>query len=307
MAGALSPPSAAVSARARPSAWSERRFRYALVAPAVLVILLIGLFPTVYTLAVSFQNLTMLEEDTSFSGLLNYGLLVEDGRFGGALLHTFAFLAIALPLELGLGLVLALLLLDRMPGRQIVIALLVLPVVISPIVAGAMWRLLLDNRFGPVNQIVSWLAGEPTTILWTISPSYVYPAILMAEVWQWTPFMFLLLLAALSEVDQTLIEAARLDGAGYRAVLRHVLVPAIAPVVAIACLIRGLDLFRLFDVVWALTKGGPGTMTETVSIYTYVAGFQQFDTSYAAAMAFTVIVILSLLVMLVLRRLEIAR
>ncbi len=290
-----------------PAAVSDRGFRYFMVWPAVLVILLVGLFPIVYTLIVSFQNISMFEEDRSFQGLLNYARLFADARFFAALGHTFLFMAVALPLELLFGLLLALLLLERLPGKQIFVALLVLPVVISPIVAGATWRLMFDNRFGPVNQILSWLAGEPVTILWVVDPDFVYPAILTAEIWQWTPFMFLLLLAGLTAVDRSLIEAAQIDGAGWFTITTRILIPVIRPVLAIALLIRALDLFRLFDVVWALTKGGPGTMTETISVYAYVQGFQQFETSYTAAMAFVVILLLSLLVMLALRRVEITR
>jgi multiple sugar transport system permease protein len=285
----------------------DRQFKYAMVLPAVLVILLIGLFPLIYTLMVSVQNINMLEEDTSFSGLLNYARLLHDARFWQAFGHTFLFLGIALPVEFALGLLLALLFLDEMPGKQVFVALLVLPIVISPIIAGAMWRLLFDNRFGPINQIISWFTGEPTTILWIVNPSFVYPAILIAEIWQWTPFMFLLLLAALSNVDRSLIEAAQIDGAGFLTTLFKITLPLIKPVIWIALLIRGLDLFRLFDIVWALTKGGPGTRTETISIYAYIQGFQQFETSYTAAIALLVIVILSILVIFALRRMEIAR
>jgi multiple sugar transport system permease protein len=119
--------------------------------------------------------------------------------------------------------------------------------------------------------------------------------------------MFLLLLAALTNVDQSHMEAAELDGAGFWRSFRHIVLPAIWPVVAIAVLIRGLDLFRLFDVVWALTRGGPGTRTETISIYAYVKGFQQFESSYTSAMAFVVIVILVASITLVLRRMDIER
>jgi multiple sugar transport system permease protein len=183
----------------------------------------------------------------------------------------------------------------------------VLPTVISPVIAGATWRLLFDNRFGPVNQVLGWIAGGPVTILWTVDPVFVYPAILIAEIWQWTPFMFLLLLAGLSNVDQSQLEAAEIDGAGWWRIFWRITLPAIRPVLAIALLIRALDLFRLFDVVWALTKGGPGTLTETISIYAYVQGFQQFETSYTAAIAVMVIVLLSVLVILALKRMEIAR
>ena len=186
-------------------------------------------------------------------------------------------------------------------------ALLVLPVVVSPIVSGATWSLLLDNRFGPINQIIGWFAGHEVTILWTVRPDLVYPAILAAEIWQWTPFMFLLLLAALSAVDKSQLEAAAIDGAGFWRTFFRIVLPAIWPVMAVAILIRGLDLFRLFDIVWALTKGGPGTMTETISIFTYVKGFQQFEASYTAAVALLIIVLLTVVITLLLKRVQLSR
>ena len=285
----------------------DRRFGLLLVAPSVLVILLIGIFPLVYTLVVSFQQITMTDVDTSFAGLVNYRQLFRDERLWQALLHTAIIFAVALPLELALGLMMAQLFLDHLPGRQIFIALLVLPTVIAPLIAGAMWRLLLDNRYGPVNQIVSWVWGEPVTLLWTVNPALVYPAILLAEVWQWTPFMFLVLLAALSNVDRSLLEAAEIDGARFWLTFRKITLPAIWPVMAIALLIRSLDLARIFDVIWALTEGGPGTMTETISIYTYVQGFKQFETSYTGAIAFLVISILTVAVTSAIKRMGLAR
>ena len=175
---------------------ADRHFKYLMVLPAILVLLLIGLFPLVYTLMVSFQNITMMAEDTSFSGLVNYARLFQDTRLWEALGHTFLITAIALPLELVLGMLMAQLFLERMPGRQMFVALLILPTVISPIVAGAIWRLMFDNRFGPINQIIGWLCGRAGhASCGRSSPACVYPAILICEIWQWTPFMFLILLA----------------------------------------------------------------------------------------------------------------
>jgi len=285
----------------------DRHFKYTLIAPSIFVLLLIGVFPLVYLLVVSFQGITMTNNDASFQGLRNYALLFNDSRLWESLLHTVIFTAIALPIELVIGLWMAQLFIEHLPGRQVFIALLVLPVVISPIVAGATWSLMFDNRFGPINQVLGWLAGHEVTLLWTISPQLVYPAILAAEVWQWTPFMFLLLLAALSAVDPSQLEAAAIDGAGYWRTFFRIVLPAIWPVMAVAILIRALDLFRLFDIVWVLTRAGPGTMTETLSIFTYVKGFQQFETSYTAAVALLIIVGLSVVVTLALRRVELSR
>ena len=285
----------------------ERGFQYALVGPSIFVLLLIGVFPLVYLLVVSFQNITMSDADTSFQGLLNYQQLFADRRLWEALLHTLVFIVIALPVELILGLAMAQLFIERIPGRAVFVALLVLPVLVSPIVAGATWSLMFDNRFGPINQVLGWFAGHDVALLWTIKPNLVYLAILIAEIWQWTPFMFLLLLAALSAVDKSQLEAASIDGAGYWRTFLKIVLPAIWPVMAVAILIRGLDLFRLFDIVWALTKGGPGTMTETLSMFAYVKGFQQFETSYIAAVALLIIVLLSIAVLWALKRVELAR
>src|SRR4051794_22208994 len=266
-----------------------------------------GVFPLVYLIVVSVQDITMTDVDRSFHGLLNYRLVFTDPRLWEAVLHTAVFTAIALPLELVLGLAMAELFIQHIPGRAVFIALLVLPVVVSPIVSGATWSLMFDNRFGPINQIFSWIVGHEVTLLWTVNSDLVYPAIIVAEVWQWTPFMFLLLLAALSNVDKSQLEAAALDGASYWRTFFRIVLPAIWPVMAIAILIRGLDLFRLFDVLWALTKGGPGTRTETISLFTYVKGFQQFETSYTAAVALLIIVLLSIVVFMALKRVQLSR
>ena len=285
----------------------DRFFKYWLVVPAIFLLLLVGLWPLFYSLVVSFQNLTMLEMDYSFAGLQNYKALFKDARLWESLLHTVIITVIALPIELVVGLLMAQMFLESLPGRQIFVSLLVLTTIISPIVAGATWRLLFDNRYGPINQIVGWFAGEPTPLLWTISPYLVYPAILLCEIWQWTPFMFLILLAALSNVDKSLTEAAEIDGAGYWRTFFKIVLPSIWPVMAIAILIRGLDLARIFDIIYALTAGGPGTMTETASIYAYVQGFKQFETSYTAAMAFLIIALLTALVTWAIRRMGLAK
>lgn len=285
----------------------ERVFKYLLIAPAVFVILLIGLYPFIKLIIGSFQNISMFDNDTTYQGFVNYARLFDDARLWQSLLHTVLFTAVALPIELVLGYLLALLFLEKLPFKQTFVAIILLPTVISPIVAGSTWRLLLDQRFGPVNQVIGWFAGGEVKLLWTVDPLLVWPALLFAEVWQWTPFMFLLLLAALSNVDREQLEAAEIDGASWWMTFRRIVLPAILPVMAIAVLIRALDLFRVFDVIWTMTQGGPGTRTETISIYAYQMAFREFEISYSSAIAFLVIVLLTVLVVAALRRVEVAR
>jgi multiple sugar transport system permease protein len=287
--------------------WAERNFKYLILLPAIFFLLLISLFPAIYNLIVSFQHLTMLDQDTSFYGFTNYAKLLSASRFWQALLHTLIFTGVAVPIQIVLGLLMAHLFVDDLPGKRLFVALLVLPAMISPIVAGSSWRLMFDNHYGPINQILSWIAGERVKMLWTINPVLVYPTIIIVEVWQHTPFVFLLLLAALANVDRNLIDAAEIDGASRWTVFKRVTLPSIRPVLVVVVVIRALDMMRLFDIVWALTRGGPGGLTETVSIYAYLVGFEQFETSYTAAMAFVLIAVLSTLVILALRRVEMVR
>lgn len=286
---------------------NEKAFKYLLIAPAVFLILLIGLYPFIKLIVTSFQDISMFDDIRSYQGLINYERLFDDARLWSSILHTVLFTAVALPLELVFGYLLAVLFLEKLPFKQILIGIILLPTIISPIVAGSTWRLMFDQRFGPINQIISWFAGTEVELLWTIETHLVWPAILIAEVWQWTPFMFLLLYAALSNVDKEQLEAAQMDGASWWMTFRRIVLPAIMPVMFIAVLIRALDLFRVFDLIWTMTQGGPGTMTETISVYAYQMAFREFEVSYSAAIAFLIIFILTVVVVATLRRVEVAR
>ena len=257
-------------------------------------------------MVVSFQKLSLLDQYTDFQGLLNYRRLLQDQRLWNAVLHTAAITAVALPVQLLLGLLLAHHFLDERPLKRLFVALLIIPSVISPMVAGSMWRLMFDDRYGPINQMIGWVLGEHVSILWTIQAAWAYPAIIICDVWEWTPFMFIILLAALSNVDRE-----QLDAADRRR--EHVAdVPLRQPAGDLAgdddrALIRGLDLIRLFDIVWQLTRGGPGSATETISIYMFVRGFQEFETSYTGAMVVVLLLLFTAVLVAALRRMEIAR
>jgi multiple sugar transport system permease protein len=282
-------------------------FKYLLIAPAIFILLAMGIFPLLYAVVVSFQGIRLSDRITEFQGLLNYARVFSDARFWAAVLHTAIITVFALPIQLVLGLLLAFHFLEERPFKRLFIALLIIPAVISPMVSGSMWRLMFDDRYGPINQVISWIVGERMSLLWTIKVPLAYPAIIVCDVWQWTPFMFIILLAALANVDQEQLDAASIDGASRWQAFWNVTLPAIMPVMMIALLIRGLDLIRTFDIVWQLTRGGPGSATETISIYAYIRGFQEFDISYVGAIVVVLIIGLSALLIATLRRMEIGR
>ena len=277
------------------------------VAPTVFVLIVVGLLPFLWSVLVSFQDLSSTNRAAGFVGLANYAKLLQDQRLWAALGRTFQIMAVALPLQLVLGLLLALHFQADRPLKKLFVALLVLPSVISPMVAGSVWRLMLDQKFGPVNQIISWFTEKPVVLLWIVKAPLPFWAIIIAEVWQWTPFMFVILLAALANLDRDQLDAASLDGAGPFRTFWHIVLPSIRHVLVIAVLIRGLDLFRIFDAVWQLTRGGPGNKTETISVFMYIKGFQGFETSYVAAIVVVLALVLSTVVMLALRRVGLER
>lgn len=298
---------ALTSGTGRPARVGRKATGWGFVGPAVFIMLLVGLFPFLWSVVVSFQGITGSNRAGNWVGFANYLKLFEDPRVWAAVSRTLLIMLLALPLELVLGLLMALHFEADRRGKRLFVALLVLPAVISPMVAGSMWRLMFDHRFGPLNQIISWIVGEPLVLLWVIKPYLALWAILIAEVWQWTPFMFVILLASLANVDRQQIEAAQIDGASRWLIFWRIVLPAIRPVLSIALLIRGLDLFRIFDAIWQLTRGGPGNKTETVSVFMYIRGFQSFDTSYTAALVVVLVLLLSIVVMAALKRMEIAR
>lgn len=276
--------------------------KYLLIAPAVLLILALTVFPTIYLLWISLLQWDLQRSGRQFIGVENYVRALQDDRMWGALGNTLYIMVVAVAIELVLGLALAQLLAGALPGKRVIIPLLILPVIMSPIVVGYGWRMLWDTQYGPINQVLSFVRGSPVNLVWLVNPRTVYPALILTEVWQWTPFIFLILLAGLVGISPELHEAAALDGANAWQRFWHLTLPLLRPLIVIALIIRSLDVFKLFDTVFSLTFGGPGTFTETITFYVYLLGFRNFRLGYTAAMAVIVLVLVSTATTLVLRR-----
>jgi multiple sugar transport system permease protein len=276
--------------------------KYAMVAPSVVLIVSLTLFPVLYLLWISLLDWDLQRAGRAFVGLANYAGALQDRRMWEALAHTLLIVAVAVTAELVLGLVLAEALAGALPGKRVVIPLLILPVIMSPIVAGYGWRMLWDTQYGPINQLLGWLLGRPVTLVWLINSKTVYFSLIVTEVWQWTPFMFLALLAGLVAISPEIHEAAAIDGAGRWQSFWQITLPLIRPLMLVALLIRALDVFKIFDTVFSLTFGGPGTFTETITLYVYLLGFRNFRLGYTAAMAVLVLALVSLATTALLRR-----
>lgn len=265
------------------------------VAPCLIVILLVTIFPTIYALGLSFFKWEITLKDKPFIGLGNYIQLFKDARFLHSIRMTAIIVVVGVGLELVLGFSLAQMLVGDIKGKRIIVAALLLPVMVMPVVVGYTWRLLWDAQYGPINQIIGWIIGRPFQYTWLGNLGSATVAILVTEIWQWTPFMFLVFLSGLTTLDPELFEAADIDGASGWDKLWHLTIPLMRPILIVAVLIRGLDALKFFDIIFTLTGGAPGTSTETLSFYIYQTGYQFFRLGYGAAGSFVLLIALAIL------------
>lgn len=283
--------------------WMIRKSRYLFVVPALLLILGISIFPLLYSLGISFTDWSIQNAERSFIGLSNYGqVFLEDTDWQLAMLRTTGITLLAVAVELILGFIIAHLLLDDLPGKNLIVALLVFPVVMNPIVVGFIWKVLYNPSYGPVNQILGWLTWQNIDLVWLANQDMAIWAIIITEIWQWTPFMFLAMMAGLLGLNPELYEAAAVDGASRWRVLTQITIPLLKPIIITVVLIRALDVFKLFDIVFVMTNGGPGTATQTISHYLYLLGFKFFRLGYAAAASYLLLIFLSIIIPLLLRQ-----
>ena len=282
---------------------SKRDFRLAiyLITPALAVLVGLSIYPLIYSVTISLQTETV--SGVSWS-LGNFERLVSDGFFLTALLHTFVFTIAALTVEFVFGLGLALLLNQQIRARNVFRASLLIPMMLPTVVVGVVWRLMLNPNFGAVNGTLQRLGINTEGLTWTASPRLAFLSVIVVDVWQWTPFVFLVLLAGLQAIPQDPYEAARIDGSSSWQTFRYITLPLLKPAILIALLLRTMDLLRVFDQIFILTEGGPGFATETVSLYIYRTAFRFFDFGYAAAMSFVLLVLTNVISTIYIRFLQ---
>ena len=295
--------STAVVRRPTLSEWSDRNFRWLLVAPAVCLILALSIFPLLFSLWVSFVNYDFQIPGHAFVGLKNFEQVVADPVARWSLVVTAILSGSSVLLEFVLGLALAMALTTTFRGRGLIMSLIIVPLFISPVVVGQCWALMLQRPFGPTNYILSQLLGFDVTISWLTQAPWNFIALIVADVWQWTPFMFVILLAGLTAVPPHVYEAAELDGVGAWQTFWYITVPHIAPMMLLALTFRLLDAVKLFDIIFVLTGGGPGTNTYSASYYLYTIGFTQFHLSNATAGSWIFLVLTVIVVIFLVRRL----
>jgi len=265
-----------------------------MVGPAVAVLFLVTIGPLLFSLLVSFTDLQFsTPEPMHWIGLGNYVTLVtKDYRFLSALARTFVFVLAGVIAQTLIGYLIATLLLNLHRFRAFILGPILIPSVISSVVAGWQGRMIFNASYGPLNDLLARIGIKGPA--WLASPQTALFSVFLTDTWQWTPFLALVILAALQSQPQELIEAARLDGAHGWSMFCKITLPLILPVAGIGILLRGVDLFKTFDLVYILTQGGPGNSSETLTFLTYLHGFKFFNPSYASAMSFIQLILITI-------------
>ena len=261
------------------------------LVPSALVLALVLVYPLGYAIYLSFFNYYLGGEAT-FIGFGNYVSLLQDERFWSSLRTTVLLVSASVTLQFVLGLALAFGLYKLTFGAKALNVLLFLPHVVTPVVAALFLRWIFMGRWGLIDSILIGFNIFPPD--WLGTPGWARLVVVLAESWQFTPFMILVLYAGLNTVDQSQIESARMDGAGNWTLLTRVMLPAIQPLIIFVLSIRIMDAFRFFDTIYVLTAGGPGTATETVTIYTYAIGFRLLEVGRASALGVLTLIISAL-------------
>ncbi len=257
--------------------------------PAAIVVLLLSIFPFIFSLGMTFTNWNLLRAGVEFRALENWRRLLGDDTFRQAVTNTFFITVVATILEYTLGLMLAVFVLQIKRGQKLFRLIFLLPMMISPAAVGyVIGRMLFSETQGPINNILIRL-GLPF-VPWTSSPDVAPWTIIIADVWQWTSFMFILLLAGLQSLPHEPYEAARVDGANSWQIFTQITFPLLVPVTVTAVLIRSPELSKLIDLVRVITAGGPGTSTQTVTLYVYDLALTRGDMGYGSTVAYALLI-----------------
>ncbi|MHC2364606.1 multiple sugar transport system permease protein [Rhizobium leguminosarum] len=248
-------------------------------------------------------NSWTLGQSQVFAGLDNYARLATDMRFWESLWHTVLYTTLSVVVPLFLGTLAALIFDAQFPLRGLIRGIFVMPMMATPVAIALVWTMMFHPQLGVLNYLLSFIGIGPQE--WIYNQRSVIPSLVLVETWQWTPLIMLIVLGGLAAVPREPYESAEIDGANVWQKFRYLTLPMIAPFLMIAVIIRSIDAVKSFDIIYAMTQGGPGTASETINIYLYNTAFAYYDIGYGSAMAvvfFILIVLLSFVLMMLRQR-----
>lgn len=264
--------------------------RWAFMVPAAVLLGAVLAYPIFYTIEISFSRFDLATfSAVEWVGWRNYSRVLSDYRFWESMRVTLIYLVFALPLQIVLGFSIAFLINAEWRGRSVVRALFLIPMVVAPVVAGGLWRMILDPLWGMTTYFLSLAGLEPLD--WFGNATLAMAALIIIDTWRWTPFVVLTATAALLALPKDVFEAAEIDGAGWWSKLRSITLPLLAPIIAATFVVRWLGAVKMFDIALAATYGGPGGATNVVNLFIYEEAFRSLHFAESAAMAVVILVV----------------
>jgi len=274
--------------------------RWAFMVPAAVLLLAVLAYPIFYTIEISFSRFDLATfSAVEWVGWENYAHVLDDYRFWESMKVTVVYLVFALPLQIVLGFGIAFLINAEWRGRNVVRALFIIPMVVAPVVAGGLWRMILDPLWGMVNYVLGLVGIEPLD--WFGDPTLAMAALVIIDTWRWTPFVILTATAALLALPRDVFEAAEIDGANWWSKLWSITLPLLVPIIAATFVVRWLGAVKMFDIALAATYGGPGGATNVINLFIYEEAFRSLRFAESAAMAVIILVVTMVLTALFLR------
>src|SRR5581483_4314052 len=276
-----------------------------LVGPAVLYLIAFSVYPLVTSLVRSFEDYNSQRNTWRWIGLGNYRQLFLDHAFWQTVEHTVVFTFAGVAIQVVLGTALALFFNQKLRGATLVRGILILPMLLTPIVVGLMWRALLNPDWGMLNWIAERLGFH--NVHWLSDPSTALRTLILVDCWQWTPFVFVIVYARLQALPQEVFEAGSVDGATWFQRTRYLTLPLLMPAIVFAAVFRGIDAFRTFDLVYGLTNGGPVQATSTLSFESYQNGFEFYHYGYASAISYVMVIVAAIGITILFRFVRVRR
>lgn len=276
----------------------EKRSPFLMALPTLLILIVFSMLPFFYMLVLSFSRSTLARPFQDFIWLANYKRAVTDEIFRTSIVNTLVFAFGVTFAETVLGFTLALLLRESLTAGRILRTIALLPMVTPPVAVAMIWRLIYDPISGLLNHYGRAWGLISQTVAFLGRPDLALPSVMVVDIWEWTPFVFLLSLAVLVSLPTEPYEAAAVDGANRWQMFRHITLPLAAPAIIVIAIIRLIGALKVFDLVFILTFGGPGSATQVASFYIYKIGFTQFKTGYAAALTVVLLIVVAVIITL---------
>lgn len=280
----------------------QRLGPYLYLAPAMVILLSLIIFPLIFSLTKSFTDFNLILGGGQWTGLANYIDALADAKFRSSFAFTLIYASCSTLCQLILGFAGALCLKQLVFGRRVLTVLLMLPMMVTPVVVGIIWLLMFQPDYSVVNGLLRYAGIEGP--IWLQSPVTARIAVITADVWQWTPFFTVIMLSGLLNLPKEILEAGEVDGATWFQSLRLLVIPMMSPLILVTLLLRLIDSFRVFDSIFVMTNGGPGASTEALSLYIYRTGLPFMEMGYASAMSYLFVIVLIVITTFLIRRLR---